>query len=148
MLENVPANLAPSWQITLRIREFWSESSLNALRLTKDPFSLGSQRGFTERICCYIPSPRAIGPLVPEKKTFKVFFLPYMCVAAILWPRCGEQTLFPLTIEAPYEIWLWFALWFLRRRQLKSFPYMSLCKTRDPWDGAIFYPRAMIWTIF
>ena len=25
---------------------------------------------------------------------------------------------------------------------------MSLCKTGDPWVGAIFDPRATVWTIF
>ena len=32
---------------------------------------------------CYIPSPKAIGLLVPEKEIFKGF-LPYMSIAAIL----------------------------------------------------------------
>ena len=47
-----------------------------------------------------IPSPRAIGPLVLEKKIFKGF-LPFMGVTAILgmWPnaRCCEQTFVPPT---------------------------------------------------
>ena len=30
--------------------------------------------------------------------------------------------------------------WFLRIRFLKSFPYMRLCKTGDPWGGAILTP--------
>ena len=44
---------------------------------------------------CCIPSLRAKGSLVLEKKIFKRF-LPYMGVVAILvmWPQCGEQTLF------------------------------------------------------
>ena len=31
-----------------------------------------------------------------------------------------SKFLFPHNIEAPYEIWLWLAQWFLRRRCLKS----------------------------
>ena len=31
-----------------------------------------------------------------------------------------SKLLFPHPIKAPYEIWLWFAQWFLRRRCLKS----------------------------
>ena len=44
-------------------------------------------------------------------------FLPYMGMAAILvmWPGPFEQTSVPHPIEAPYEIWLWLAQWFLRR---------------------------------
>ena len=47
---------------------------------------------------CYIPRPKVIGPLVHEKKIFEGF-LPHMGVAAILvmWPRCPEETFFPLT---------------------------------------------------
>ena len=49
------------------------------------------------------------------------FFLPYigMAVILVIWPGPFEQTFVPHPIEAPYEIWLWFAQWFLRR-YLKS----------------------------
>ena len=49
-------------------------------------------------------------------------FLPYIDMAAILvmWPGPFEQTFFPHPMEAPYEIWLWLAKRFLRRRCLKS----------------------------
>ena len=30
---------------------------------------------------------------------------------------------------------------------LASFPYIIPCKTCDPWDGAKFDQRAMIWTL-
>ena len=48
-----------------------------------------------------------------------------MAIAAILvmWPEPFEQTFVsppPPPLEAPYEIWLWLAQWFLRRRCLKS----------------------------
>ena len=45
-----------------------------------------------------------------------------MCMAAILvmWPGTLEQTFVPHLTEVPYEIWLWLALWFLRRKCLKS----------------------------
>ena len=48
------------------------------------------------RLHCYIPRPKAISPLVPEKKIFEEF-LPYMDMAAILimWPRCAKQTFVP-----------------------------------------------------
>ena len=46
----------------------------------------------------------------------------YMGMAAILvtWPGSFEQTSFHNPIEALYEIWLWLAQQFLRRRCLKS----------------------------
>ena len=49
-------------------------------------------------------------------------FLPYMGMAAILvmWPGPFEQIFVPHPIEAPYEIWLRLAWWFLRRGCLKS----------------------------
>ena len=31
-----------------------------------------------------------------------------------------------------------------RKEDFKFFPYMSLCKTSDPWHGAIFDPWAII----
>ena len=54
-----------------------------------------------------IPSPRAIGPLVLEKKIFKGF-LSYMGLAAI-WlrdPDVANKLSLPLHTEALYEIWL------------------------------------------
>ena len=83
-----------------------------------------------------IPSPRATGPLVPGKKIFKGFLL-YMGVQfGHVTQDAGNESAFPIPIETPYEIWLWF----LRRRRLKSVSYMSLCKTSDPRCGAIFDP--------
>ena len=41
-----------------------------------------------------------------------------MGMAAILAMWLGLS--FPHPVEAPYEIWLWLAQWFLRRRCLKS----------------------------
>ena len=60
---------------------------------------------------CYIPRPKVIGPLVPEKIFEGV--LPYIGMAAILvmWPRLPEQTFIPPT---SHEIWLWLAKWFWR----------------------------------
>ena len=64
---------------------------------------------------------KVIGLLVPEKKIFLGFYH--------IWPwrpswSCDQDHLsklsFPHPIEAPYEIWLWLAQWFLRRRCLKS----------------------------
>ena len=48
----------------------------------------------------YIPGPKVIGPLIPEKKIFKAF-LPYMGLAAILvtCPRCSEKIFVPLTLR-------------------------------------------------
>ena len=45
-----------------------------------------------------------------------------MGVAAILvvWPGLFEQSFVPHPMEAQYEIWLWLAKQFLRRRCLKS----------------------------
>ena len=73
---------------------------------------------------CYIPSHKVIGTLV-LKKIFEGF-LPYMGLAAILvmWPRPREQTSFPHPTEAPYEIWLWQAKRFWRRRERQ---------TKDAW---------------
>ena len=34
----------------------------------------------------------------------------------------------------------------LRQEDFSMFPYICLCKTCDPWSGAIFGPRAIIWT--
>ena len=45
-------------------------------------------------------------------------FLPYMGVVAIFRSQDGDnlnKLSFPHPIEAPYEIWLWLAKWFLRR---------------------------------
>ena len=69
---------------------------------------------------CYIPSHKVIGSLVLEKKIFEGF-LPYKGLAAILvmWPRSREHTFVPHPTEAPYEIWLWLAKRFWRRRSLK-----------------------------
>ena len=62
-------------------------------------------------------------------------------------PDVAKKTSIPLSIEDPYEIWLQLAQLFLKRRRLKSFPDMSLYKTSDLCGGAIFDPRAKIWTI-
>ena len=66
--------------------------------------------------------PQSLAPLLLEKKIFEGF-LPYMGVAAILvmWPRPreNEQLSFPHPTEAPYDIWLWLAQRFWRRRSLK-----------------------------
>ena len=45
-----------------------------------------------------------------------------MGMAAILgmWPGPFKETFVPHPMETPYEIWLQSALWFLRRRCLKS----------------------------
>ena len=59
-----------------------------------------------------------------------------MAMAAILvmWPGPFQQTSFPHPIEAPYEIRLWLAQWFLRRclksvedngRHTKTYTYLS-----------------------
>ena len=71
-------------------------------------------------------------------------FLPYKGMA-VIWVMGhvtqigGNKVLFPLSIEDPYEIWFLLAKWILERRHLKSFPY--ICKTNDPWGGAIFWPQ-------
>ena len=59
-------------------------------------------------------------------------------------PDVANKLPFPLSTEDPYEIWLQLAQWFLKRRCLKSFPYMSLCKTTDPCGRASFGSRAKI----
>ena len=33
---------------------------------------------------------------------------------------------------------------YFHKRRVSNFPYMSLCKTSDLWDGAIFDSRAII----
>ena len=43
-----------------------------------------------------------------------------MAAILVMWPGPVEQTFVPNPMEAPYEILLWLALWFLRRRCLKS----------------------------
>ena len=92
---------------------------------------------------CCILIPRAIDPMVPEKRNLWVFYHIWT------WQPSGScdadaanKLSFPLSIENPYEI----LRWFLKRRRLKSFPYISLCTTSDPRGGAIFNPRATIWT--
>ena len=64
--------------------------------------------------------PRGHWPFGSGEEDFEKV-LPYMGMTAILvmLPRCGKQTYVPLPTEAPYEIWLWLARWFLRRRRLK-----------------------------
>ena len=47
-----------------------------------------------------------------------LMFLPYIGMAAIL--ALLNKLSFPHPVEAPYEIWLQSAQWFLRRRCLKS----------------------------
>ena len=54
---------------------------------------------------------------------------------------------FPLNIETSCEIWLWLAEWLLRRKQLKIFPYMIICKTSDP-RAEPFWPQGYNLTIF
>ena len=71
-----------------------------------------------------------------------------MGMAAILvkWPEPFEQISFPHPMDAPYEIWLWLAKRFLRRRCLKSVDdrgmtddrwmteaYLSYKLTNDQW---------------
>ena len=34
------------------------------------------------------------------------------------------------------------------KKIFKGFPYITLCKTGDPWGGANFDPRGIIWAIF
>ena len=66
---------------------------------------------------CCIPSLKVIGLLMLEKKIFKRVFtihghgahLGHM--TRIIW----RNFLLPNPIEAPHEIWLWLAQWFLRR---------------------------------
>ena len=43
-----------------------------------------------------------------------------MVAILVTWPRPFEKLSFPHPMEAPYEIWLWLAKQFLRRRCLKS----------------------------
>ena len=43
-----------------------------------------------------------------------------MAAILVMWPGPFEQLSFPHPIEAPYEIWLWLAQWFLKRRCLKE----------------------------
>ena len=43
-----------------------------------------------------------------------------MVAILVMWPGPLSKHLFPHPIEAPYEIWIWLAQWFLRRRCLKS----------------------------
>ena len=60
--------------------------------------------------------------LVVEKKIFEGF-LPYKGMMAILvtWPRLfKKKKIIPHPYEALFEIWLWLAQRFLRRRSLKS----------------------------
>ena len=97
---------------------------------------------------CHIPSPRPIGSLVPSGGFLKGFY--HSWVWRLSWscdPNAARTLSSPQSNEPPCEIWLWLAQWFLMRRHLKHFPYMSLWKTSEPWGGAIFYPRALIWII-
>ena len=59
----------------------------------------------------------------------------------VMWPGLFEQIFIPppLPMETPYEIWLQSALWFLRRRCLKSVDdrqtteaYISYKLTNEP----------------
>ena len=47
--------------------------------------------------------------------------------------------------EAMYQISNAFTL-LSDKKIFKVFPYMGICKTSDTWRGAIFDPRAIIWT--
>ena len=65
--------------------------------------------------------PKGYWPLVPEKKIFWRF-LPYTGVGPS-WscdPDVANKLSFPWPMKVSYEIWLWLAKWFLRRRHLKS----------------------------
>ena len=65
---------------------------------------------------CCIPSPRAFGPWFRRRRLLKGF---YHILA--WWPPWSSDPdevnilSFPLPTEAPHEIWLWLAQWFLRR---------------------------------
>ena len=48
--------------------------------------------------------------------------------------------------NASYQISWLLALWFQTRRIFHVHPYISLFKACDPWNGAIFGPRGIIWT--
>ena len=53
---------------------------------------------------------------------FLKVFIMYMGMAAILvmWPGSFEHTFVPPSQRDPFEIWLWLAQYFLKRRCLKS----------------------------
>ena len=62
------------------------------------------------------PAPKSLALWFRRRRFLKVF-LPYMGVAAILvmWPRHPHKVSFPRPMEAPHEIWLWLAQWFLEK---------------------------------
>ena len=55
--------------------------------------------------------------------------------------------MFPYPIEAPYEIWLWLAQWFLRRRCLKGVDddYISYKLTKWAFGWGELKMPAAIW---
>ena len=112
-----------------------SKFDLDVKMVKVNPISSFEQTLLGPRPQCCIPSPKVISPLVLEK-SYEGFF-PYMGMVAILvtWPGSFEQTLVPPSNGAPYEIWLWLAQWFQRRRHLKSV------------DGEWIDDRACLFTI-
>ena len=73
-----------------------------------------------------------------------------MSEAAILlmWLRCGEQTFDLLNYCGSMWNLVLIGPVFSEKKAVEEFTRISLCKISDPWGGAIFYPRAIIWIIF
>ena len=63
----------------------------------------------------------------------------------IMWPKCGELS-FPRPMEVPYEIWLYLAQWFLRRRRLKSVDDWRMAELANSLDHHLDHVTQM-WRI-
>ena len=95
---------------------------------------------------CYIPSIKALGLIVSDKKTFSFF---QICLCKACDPVAG---LF-LPIWASFEQnWQRFTRWcyipnikalglaLLDKKMFSYFPYISICKTCDPRAGPFLVP--------
>ena len=86
-------------------------------------------------------SPRATGSFVPGKKIFLKGFY-HIWSGQSSWscdPDAANKLSFPQHIEDLYEIWLWLAQQFLRRKCLKRFSYMW---NKWPLRPGHFWPQS------
>ena len=96
-----------TWVFTVRLGDIFSTLGINGLRIS-------STISIQSLISFYIHN-------ITEKDPSNQWLFSYL--ATYVYKEGQKRSIpasFPHPTEAPYENWLWFAWWFLRRRCLKS----------------------------
>ena len=116
----------------------WYEGTWTFLEMSKYPLVII----FFNLCWAHLPNAvyQAIGSLALwfRRKFLKAFNHTWAWQLSWLSDSDVNKLLFPQPMEAPYEIWLWLAQWFLRRRCLKSmffFPVWVYVKQVTPGVG-------------